>query len=162
MGTLGCDIKQTGLRVATWTLCGQVTWASRSSGPTCVQKGRPEISSTTDIRVRPKFGSLWMPVNWACTYPHKMAVQQWAPTMDARFGRPILGIDGRPIMGESGHQTLSTTGNQIRPSLESISIHVGHPTLSTMETHAHPYWMSTSAQIESPHISTTGNQIRPS
>ena len=61
MGTLGCDIKQTGLSVATWMLHGQVTWASRSSVPTCAQKGRPEISSTTDIRVRPKFGRGWAP-----------------------------------------------------------------------------------------------------
>ena len=156
-GHAGTRYLTTGLNVANWAPRGEVTWASRSSGPTCVQKGRSGISSTTDGRERPKFGSRWSPINWAGTYPHKMAAQQWAPGMDG-LGHPLLGNQvcptWMPTSAQSGHPPLPNLGVHACPTWKPISIHVGHPTLSTLEVHFCPYWIPTPTHVGLPTLST--------
>lgn len=67
-------VKSVRTYVATWTPHGRVTWASRSDGPTCVQKGHPEILPTTERRGRPIIGHGWMPNNGRPYTPTK-----WQP-----------------------------------------------------------------------------------
>ena len=163
-GHAGTRYLITHLTVATWTLRGQVTWASRSSGPTCVQKGRPGILSTTDGRGRPKFGSRWSPNYWAYTYPHKMAAQQWAPGMDG-LGCPLLGNQvcptWVPTSAQSGHPPLPNLGSHVCPTWKPISIHVGSPLLSILGTHSYPRWTVNSVHNGSPCLPTLGVHTTP-
>ena len=155
-GHVGTRYLITYLSMANWTLRGQVTWASRSSGPTCVQKGLPGISPTTDGRGRPKFGSRWMPI-----IGHPYTPTKWQPN------------NGHPTWTDLGTHYLATRYAQLgRPLLSNLDIHLcptwaamfvqlGSPYLSTLETHTSPHWASNPTQIGRPSPSMSGVHVRP-
>ena len=147
--------------MANWALRGQITWASHSGGPICVQKGRPGLCPQ-----RRSVGARY----WAGVHPHKMAAQQWAPMMDTQYRRPIMGVLGSPIMGAVVHPVYICAGcpypsGNGRPYLSkiwmSISVHIGRPYLSILDVHICPCWAAMFAHIGSPYPSMLGGHICP-